>query len=216
MTRDVEQVGSGGIATRIGRQAIAQYGGNATRIGRQAIAQYGGRLVRLISVRSWTLVVISTSLVGLTAATTAAPLSRTASPVRLSVPHVATAAAHEVAPVTPVVPAPQVSLDIDVRGLRRHVHAIAKLIGHPASELAAKLGATATISDGSIEWNLADVGVDAASAYGYASVVDGRVTGFVIRGRASLPKLLQLHLRRPLQLTQAGGERPSYSIAAGE
>ena len=29
-------------------------------------------------------------------------------------------------------------------------------------------------------------------------------------------KSLQLHLRRPLQLTQAGGERPSYSIAAGE
>lgn len=37
---------------------------------------------------------------------------------------------------------------------------------HPrkASEPAAKLGATATIGDGSIEWNLVDVGVDAASA----------------------------------------------------
>jgi len=186
------------------------------RIGRHAIAQYGGRVVRLISVRSWSFVVISTSLVGLTAATTAAPLARTASPVRLSVPHVTMVVAHEVAPATPVVPAPQASLDIDVRGLRRHVHAIAKLIGHPASELAAKLGATATVSDGSIEWNLVDVGVDAATAYGYASVVDGKVTGFVIRGRASLDKLLKLHLHRPLQLTQAGGERPSYSIAAGE
>jgi len=218
VTRDVEQGGSGGIATRIARLAIAQCGGIATRIGRHVIAQYGGRVVRLISVRSWTLVVISTSLFGLTASTTAAPLARTASPGHLSAPHAATAA-HEIAPVTPVTPlapATQASLDIDVRGLRRHVQAIAKLIGHPASELAAKLGATATVSDGSIEWNLVDVGVDAATAYGYASVVDGRVTGFVIRGRASLLKLLQLHLRRPLQLTEAGGERPSYSIAAGE
>jgi len=201
VTRDVKQAGSGG---------------KATRIGRPAIAQYGGRLVRLISVRSWALVVISMSLLGLTASTTAAPLARTVSPVRLSIPHVATVAAHEIAPVTAVVPAPQVSLDIDVRALRRHVQAIAKLIGHPASELAAKLGATATVGDGSIEWNLVDVGVDAASAYGYASVVDGKVTGFVIRGRASLAKLVQLRLRRPLQLTEAGGDRPSYSIAAGE
>jgi len=201
VTRDVEQAGSGGIATRIGRRAIEQY---------------CGRFVRLISVRSWTLAVISTSLFGLTAFTTAAPLSRTSSPVRLSVPHVATAAGHEVAPVTPVVPAPPASLDIDVPGLRRHVQAIAKLIGHPASELAAKLGAAAIVGDGSIEWNLVDAGVGAASAYGYASVVDGTVTGFVIRGRASLAKLLQLHLHRPLQLTEAGGERPSYSIAAGE
>jgi len=219
VTRDVEQGGSGGKLTRIGRHAIAQCDGIATRIGQHAIAQYVVRVVRLISVRSWSLVVISTSLLGLTASTTAARLARTASPVRLSVPHVATVAAHEVAPVTPVtpvVPALHASFDIDVRGLRRHVQAIAKLIGHPASELAAKLGATATVGDGSIEWNLVDVGVDAATAYGYASVVDGKVTGFVIRGRASLDKLLKLHLHRPLQLTQAGGERPSYSIAAGE
>jgi hypothetical protein len=216
VTRDVEQVGSGGNATRIGRLALAQYGGNATRIGRLVMAQYGRCFVRLISVRSWTLVAISTSLLGLTAATTAAPLPRTASPVRLSVPHVATAAGHEVAPVMPVVSAPPASIDIDVPALRRHVQGVAKLIGHPASELATKLGAAATVSDGSIEWNLVDVGVDAASAYGYASVVDGTVTGFVIRGRASLDKLLKLHLHRPLQLTEAGGERPSYSIAAGE
>ncbi len=172
--------------------------------------------MRLISVRSWTVAILSTSLFGLTASTTAAPLSRTSAPVRLSVPHVATAAGHEVAPVTLVAPASPGSLDIDVVGLRHHVQAIAKLIGHPASELAAKLGAAAAIGDGWIEWNLVDIGVDAASAYGYASVVDGAVTGFVIRGRASLDKLLQLHLHRPLQLTRAGGERPSYSITVGE
>ena len=201
MTRDVEQFGSGG---------------NATRIARLAIAQYGGRFMRLISVRCWTLVVISMSLFSLAESTTAAPLSRTSSPVRLSVSHVATVAGHEVAPVALVAPASPASLDIDVVGLRHHVQAIAKLIGHPSSELAAKLGAAATVGDGSIEWNLVDVGVDAASAYGYASVIDGTVTGFVIRGRASLAKLLQLHLHRPLQLTRAGGERPSYSITAGE
>jgi hypothetical protein len=166
--------------------------------------------------RCWTLVVTSTSLVGLVAFTPAAALAEPSVPVPPPVPHVATTAVHEVAPAPPVVPDPPVSLDIDVPRLRRHVQSIAKLIGHPARELAAKLGAAATIGDGTIEWNLVDVGVDAASAYGYASVVDGAVTGFVIRGRASLDKLLQLHLHRPLQLTRAGGERPSYSITAGE
>ena len=88
--------------------------------------------------------------------------------------------------MTPVVPARPATPDIDVPGPRRHVHAIAKLIGHPASELTAQLCALATVGDNSIKCNLVDVGVDAGSAYGYASVVDGRVTGFVIRGRASL------------------------------
>ena len=65
-------------------------------------------------------------------------------------------------------------------------------------------------------WTLVVIAPGAAHAYGYASVVDGAVTGLVIRGRAPLDKLRQLHLHRPLQLTQAGGERPSFSITAGE
>ena len=182
----------------------------ATRISELASEQYGGRLVRLISVRSWTLRIISTGLVGLAAFTPTPALAGTHGPVPLPVPRVTAAVVHEVAPVPPV------SLNIDVPGLRRHVQAIAKLVGHPARELAAKLGAAATIGDDRIEWNLSEVGVDAASAYGYASVVDGAVTGFVIRGRASLDKLQKLHLHRPLQLTRAGGERPSYSITDGE
>jgi hypothetical protein len=183
------------------------------RISECATEQYGGRLVRLISVRSWTLVIISTGLVGLAAFTPTPTLAGTHVPVPLPVSRVTAAAAHENAPVASV---PPVSLDIDVPGLRRHVKSIAKLIGHPARELAAKLGAEATIGDDRIEWNLSEIGVDAASAYGYASVVDGAITGFVIRGRASLDKLQKLHLHRPLQLTLAGGERPSYSITAGE
>jgi hypothetical protein len=194
-------------------------------------------------VRSWTLMVISTSLIGLATVTPIMARAETRTLVSSHVPRATTAAMHEVSPVAPVspatlvspaaqtaavtsmaavapvpavAPAPSASLDIDVRGLRRHVQSIAKLVGHPARELATKLGAAATSGDGTIEWNLADTGVDAANAYGVASVVDGKVTGFVIRGRASLDKLLKLHLHRPLQLTRAGGERPSYSITAGE
>ncbi len=122
-------------------------------------------------------------------------------------------AAHDVAPAAPVLPDP---LGINVGKLRRHAEAIAKLVGHPARELAAMLGPAAAVGDGAIEWNLGDVGIAAASAYGYASVVEGAVTGFVIRGRAPIEQLGQLHLPRPLQLTRAGGERPSYSIALGE
>jgi hypothetical protein len=143
------------------------------------------------------LVVISTSLAGFATVTPTSALAGTRTPIAASEHRVAT-------------------LDIDVPKLRRHVESIAKLIGHPAGALAAELGAAATIGDGAIEWDLASVGVDAASAYGYASVVDGVVTGFVVRGRASLDQLLRLHLHRPLQLTRAGGERPAYSITAGE
>jgi hypothetical protein len=167
-------------------------------------------------VRSWTLVVISTGLAGLAAFTPTPTVAGTHGPVPLPVPRVTAAAVHESVPVPPVASVPPVSLDIDVPGLRRHVKSIARLIGHPARELAAKLGAAATIGDDSIEWSLSEIGVDAASAYGYASIVDGAVTGFVIRGRASLDKLRKLHLHRPLQLTLAGGERPSYSITDGE
>jgi hypothetical protein len=195
---------------------MARSSGTATRIGGRAIKQYGSRLGRLISVRSTTPVVIATGLAGLVAVMPTATLAETHVPGPPPVPRVITTAVHEIAPVTQAASAPLAALDIDVPGLRRHVQSIAKLIGHPARELAAKLGAAATIGDGTIEWNLSDLGVDAASAYGYASVADGEVTGFVIRGRASLDKLLQLHLHRPLQLTRAGGERPSYSITAGE
>jgi hypothetical protein len=191
-------------------------GGAATPIGEPAIEQYGARLVRLIFVRSRTLVITSTALAGLAASTPTATHAETSVHVAASVPRAAANAVDDVASVTPAAPVPPVSLDIDVPKLRRHVESIARLVGHPARELAAQLGAAAMIGDGTIEWNLANVGVDAASAYGYASVVDGAVTGFVIRGRASLDKLLQLHLHRPLQLTRAGGERPSYSITAGE
>lgn len=189
--------------------------------------------MRLILVRSWTLVVISTTLAGL-AVIPSATRAETHVLVPQPVHRGATAAVHEVVPVSPVVsvspvarvspvasvsPAASVSPvapDIDVPGLRRHVKSLAKLIGHPARELVAKLGTAATVDDGAVEWNLVDAGVHAASAYGYASIVKGAVTGFVIRGRAPLDKLLQLHLHRPLQLTLAGGERPSYSITAGE
>jgi hypothetical protein len=167
-------------------------------------------------VRSWTPVIVSTCLVGFAAFTPTATFAETHVPAWPRIAHVTTTAVRDVAPVPPAALGSRVSPDIDVRGLRRHVQSIAKLIGHPARELAAKLGAAATIGDGTIEWNLVDAGVAAASAYGYASVVNGAVTGFVIRGRASLDKLLQLHLHRPLQLTRAGGERPSYTIAAGE
>ena len=166
--------------------------------------------------RSSTLVVIATGLAGLVALTPASALAETHASISPSVPRVTAIAVHEVAPATRVTPDPPGSLHIDVRRLRHHVKAVAKLIGHPARELAAKLGTAATIGDGTIEWNLTDAGVDAANAYGYASVVNGAVTGFVIRGRASLDKLLLLHLHHPLQLTVAGGERPSYSITAGE
>lgn len=188
----------------------------ATRISELAIEQYGGHLVRLISVRSWTLRIISTGLVALAAFTPTPTLAGTHVPVPLPVPRVTAAVLHENAPVPPLSAVPPVPPDIDVPALRRHVQAIAKLVGHPARALAAKLGAAATIGDDRIEWNLSEAGVDAASAYGYASVVDGAVTGFVIRGRASLDKLQKLHLHRPLQLTRAGGERPSYSITDGE
>jgi hypothetical protein len=144
-------------------------------------------------------------LVELATVTPSSTLAGTRGPVAASGPHVATAAVDDGAPQ-----------EIDVPRLRRHVESIAKLIGHPARALAAKLGAAATIGDGTIEWNLDSVGVEAASAYGYANVADGIVTGFVIRGRASLDTLLRLHLHRPVQLTRAGGERPAYSITAGE
>jgi hypothetical protein len=160
--------------------------------------------------------VLSANLIGLLASSPATafaePRARGTAPAR----RVAIAAGHEVAPVVPVEPAPADPLAIDVPKLRRHAETIAKLVGQPAGELAATLGAAATIGDDSIEWNLADAGVAAATAYGYASIVDGTVTGFVIRGRAPLDQLRQLHLHRPLQLTRAGGERPAYSIAVGE
>jgi hypothetical protein len=165
-------------------------------------------------VRTWTLVVISTSLVGLATFTPSATRAGNPRPAAAAGHRVATAAVDDGAPVTQV--AAPGSPEIDVPRLRRHVESIAKLIGHPARELAAKLGAAATIGDDTIEWNLESVGVDAASAYGYANVADGVVTGFVIRGRTSLATLLRLHLHRPLQLTRAGGERPAYSITAGE
>jgi hypothetical protein len=186
------------------------------QIGALATEQYCGRFLRIISVHSWTLVAFSTSLVGLAAITPSAARAEPHGMASALAHRVASAAVHEVSLVMPLGPAPTGLLDIDVPGLRRHVEAIAKQIGHPARALATKLGTAAKIGDGMIEWNLADVGVGAASAYGYASVVDGAVTGFVIRGRASLDKLQQLHLHRPLQLTLAGGERPSYSITAGE
>jgi hypothetical protein len=163
-------------------------------------------------VRSFRLVAISTSLIGLVAVLPSASLAGTRVPVRSPAPRVAATGGDDVTSLAAVPASP----DIDVRGLRRHVKSIAKLVGHPAHELAARLGAAAVVGDGTIEWNLAKLGVDAASAYGYASVVDGMVTGFVIRGRAALDQLVQLHLHGPLQLTVAGGERPSYSIAVGE
>jgi hypothetical protein len=162
------------------------------------------------------LIVVSMDLLGVAAVTPTAAFAETHVPAPPRIARIATTAVHQVAPVPPAAPVAPGALDIDVPALRRHVKSIAKLIGHPARELAGKLGSAATVGDGTIEWSIADAGVHAGSACGYASVVDGAVTGFVIRGRASLAKLLQLHLHRPLQLTRAGGERPSYSITAGE
>jgi hypothetical protein len=111
---------------------------------------------------------------------------------------------------------PNAGSSIDGRALQQHVTAIARLVGQPSRELADRLGRAAIISDGAIEWNLADVGVAAGATYGYANVERGVVTGVVFRGRADLEALLALHFPRGIQLTRAGGERPSFSITAGE
>jgi len=122
-------------------------------------------------------------------------------------------APHE-APAAPVI-APA-TLDIDVAALVRHVETTTKLIGHPVRELTAQLGAVATVTDDAIEWNVSDLGIAAGSTYAYASIVDGKVTGIVFRGRATLERLQEIKVPRPLQLTMAGGERPSFSIATYE
>jgi hypothetical protein len=162
-----------------------------------------------------TAVVISASLLGVVSSRPVTALAETGARAAPTARRVAIAAGREVA-AAPLESVPADLLAINVGKLRRHAESLAKLIGHPAPDLAAMLGPAATVSADAIEWNLGDVGVHAANAYGYASIVDGAVTGFVIRGRAPLDQLQQLHLHRPLQLTRAGGERPSYSIAAGE
>ena len=120
---------------------------------------------------------------------------------------------HE-APAAPAsVPA---ALDIDVPALVRHVESTTRLIGHPVRDLTAQLGTAASVTDDAIEWNVSDLGIAAGATYAYASIVAGKVTGVVFRGRATLERLNEIKVRRPLQLTMAGGERPSVSIATYE
>ena len=129
--------------------------------------------------------------------------------------HAAVIAPRE-APAAPAASALVPTLDIDVAAVVRHVETTTKLIGHPVRDLTAQLGAVATVTDDAIEWNVSDLGIAAGSTYAYASVVGGKVTGIVFRGRATLERLQEIKVRRPLQLTMAGGERPSFSIATYE
>jgi hypothetical protein len=170
------------------------------------------RLIHEVRDRALGLVVtVSSAVLAIAAFSPAASVARGAkeTPVRVA------AAPVIPTPPPPVTPAPVAapSLDIDVASLMRHVDDTTRLVGHPARELVAMLGTAATATPDVIEWNLDDVG---GSTYGYASIVDGAITGVVIRGRATLERLEQLHVRRPLRLTMAGGERPSFSIDAGE
>ena len=112
----------------------------------------------------------------------------------------------------PVEPA----LMIDERWFVEHVEAIGKLVGHPASELADRLGAVAKVGEDFIEWSVADLGIAAGNAYGLATIEGGRVTGVLFRGRSSEDTLHRLKAQLSLQVTMAGGERPSFSIVAGE
>jgi hypothetical protein len=121
-----------------------------------------------------------------------------------------------IAPEAPATPAIAPALDLDVTALVRHVETTTKLIGHPARDLVAHLGTAASVTDDAIEWNVADLGIAAGSTYAYASIVAGKITGVVFRGRATLERLQEIKVRRPLQLTMAGGERPSFSIATYE
>ncbi|HEV7554624.1 MAG TPA: hypothetical protein VGO00_04160, partial [Kofleriaceae bacterium] len=99
---------------------------------------------------------------------------------------------HE-APATPaIVPA----LDIDVPALVHHVESTTRLIGHPVRDLTSQLGAAASVTDDAIEWNVSDLGIAAGSTYAYASVVAGKVTGVVFRGRATLERLQEIKVRR--------------------
>ena len=106
--------------------------------------------------------------------------------------------------------------DLDVEALRRHVTAVAKLVGHPAQQLVDALGKAASVGDGMVEWNLSDLGIAAGGTYGYASVVRGKITGVFFRGRADVDVLAHLKLPHGLQLTEAGGDDPAFSIVAGE
>lgn len=108
------------------------------------------------------------------------------------------------------------SLAIDEARFVAHVEAIGKLVGHPASELAERLGDAAKVGDDFIEWNLADVGIEAGNTYALATVEAGHITGALFRGRSSEDTLRRLRAQLSLQLTMAGGERPSFSIVAGE
>jgi hypothetical protein len=108
------------------------------------------------------------------------------------------------------------ALTIDEPRFVAHVEAIGKLVGHPASELVEQLGDVAKVGDDFIEWNVADLGIAAGNAYALATLEDGHVTGVVFRGRSSEDTLHRLKSQLSLQLTMAGGERPSFSITAGE
>jgi hypothetical protein len=112
----------------------------------------------------------------------------------------------------PVEPA----LAIDEPRFIEHVEAIGKLVGHPASELAERLGDVAKVGDDFIEWNVADLGIAAGNAYALATIEGGHVTGVLFRGRSSEDTLHRLKAQLSLQVTMAGGERPSFSIVAGE
>jgi len=106
--------------------------------------------------------------------------------------------------------------DLDVTALRRHVTAVAKLVGHPAQQLVDALGKAAVVGDGMVEWNLSDLGIAAGATYGYASIVRGKITGVFFRGRAEVGVLAHLKLPHGLQLTEAGGDNPAFSIVAGD
>jgi len=108
------------------------------------------------------------------------------------------------------------SLVIEEGRFVAHVEAIGKLVGHPTSELVEYLGNAAKVGDDFIEWNVADVGIEAGNAYALATVEGGRVTGVLFRGRSSEDTLKRLKSQLSLQLTMAGGDRPSFSIVVGE
>lgn len=148
------------------------------------------------------------------------PAASASAPAPTSARVRATAQAHPIAE-TPALPSSEPApsepaLELDMAAIARHAKQAARLVGHPASELAQLIRSAASHDGEVVEWNLADLGIAAGATYGYASIVAGKITGIVIRGRTTLERAHQLRISRPLRLTMSGGDRPSFSIDAGE
>lgn len=117
---------------------------------------------------------------------------------------------------TPALPTSEPALELDMTAIAQHAKVASRLVGHPVGELVQLIGPTASIAGDAVEWNLSELGISAGSTYGYANVAGGKITGIVIRGRTTLERAHQIRIRQPMRLTMSGGDRPSFSIDAGE